>query len=50
MRGRFEKSIASDSEQLERVRAQIQDAKKKHQASGTISADFKRRVSLRNVC
>lgn len=46
MRGRFEKSIASDSEQLERVRAQIQDAKKKHQASGNISADFKRRVSL----
>ena len=45
MKGRFEKSIANDSEQLERVRAQIQDAKKKHKDSGSVSKDFKKRVS-----
>lgn len=45
MRGKFEKSIASDSEQLERVRAQIQEAKRKRRESGDISQDFKSRVS-----
>lgn len=49
MRRRFEQSIANDSAQLEKVRMQIQEAKKKHKESCGVSQEFKERISELNL-
>ena len=44
MKGRFEQSIASDSELLERVREQIKKAREKRTKGDSISQDFKKKI------
>lgn len=46
MKGRFEQSIASDSELLERVREQIKRAREKRTQGDSISRDFKRKIKM----
>lgn len=45
MRGQFERNIAGNEEQLGKVRTQIQEAQKKHNASKIVSQKFKQVVS-----
>lgn len=46
MKGRFEQSIASDSELLERVREQIKRAREKRTQGDGISRDFKKKIKM----
>ncbi|MBO5354610.1 MAG: dynamin family protein [Clostridia bacterium] len=46
MKGRFEQSIASDSELLERVREQIKRARVKRTQGDSISQDFKKKIKM----
>ncbi len=46
MKGRFEQSIASDSELLERVREQIKRARERRTQGDSISRDFKKKIKM----